>query len=135
MMPHRGSRYPFMPYGDDPFGSGGITWQIDNHMRALQEATEKDDARLYANLTADLITCVAPKLPKDTIDKLLDFSVSVNTRGMSKRDQRRAYDAALWEKARAAVRQVLMMLAEKGLYAKRDEAPENPIDAQDFALK
>lgn len=72
MMP----RWNGFGFQTDPFGGGGITYQIDQHLAALREATERDDARLYASLAAQLIAICAPKIDEDDLPKLLSVDVT-----------------------------------------------------------
>jgi hypothetical protein len=123
----------------DPFGIGGITWQIDNILLALEDASKRDDAREYASLAAQLAVIVRPKLTPKQYDEL---SVAVvveltpeEKRSQRKRALRREYERRLFVAARKNVADMLVLVSEKGLYAKKDESEPPTHDARSLALR
>lgn len=125
------------PLGDetDSF-RGGITWQLDGHLAALEDATIRDDARLFANLVAQVAAILAPKLSAEEYHRLSRPEVSKQElEGFSKREARREYERALFQSARDNLAEMLRLVSKRGLYAMEDKSPEKPVDISQFALR
>lgn len=121
---------------DDNFGIGGITWQLDSILFALEEASKKEDSREYASLAAQLAVILAPKLTPDEYAKLASPSVpEIEARGMPRRQARREYERLLFASARANVATMLRLASERGIYAKKDESPPPVEDAASLAIR
>lgn len=130
-----------MPFGqfpgeNDPFGNGGITHQLDHHLRALQYATWLDDPLRYANLVAQVAAILRPKLTQDEYKKLssIDLSSYEPSPDLLKRELRLEREQAIMQRARDNLAELLKIASEKGIYAKKDES-EAPANAEDMALK
>lgn len=117
----------------DPFGGGGITYQLDNHLRSLEEATKLDDARLYANLVAQVATILRPKLEAAEYERLSHFKVET-PKGLRRREANREYERELFEIARRNLAELLLLASQRGIYAKED-ASDEPADGSGLALK
>lgn len=121
---------------EDGFGQGGITYQLDHHLRALQHATWLDDPRRYANLACQLAAILRPKLEPDEFNRLSEVEISTKKLvGLSRREARREYERLLFRAARNNVAELLYIVSRRGIYAKLDESPSPPADASGMALK
>lgn len=123
--------------GFDSFGTGGITYQLDYLLIALKNASERDDAREYASLSAQLAVILRPKLsPEEYVRLSVPAVIQPNPQvGKSKRELRREYEKLLFQAARANVAEMLYLVSQRGIYAKEDKSPEKPLDAGHLALR
>lgn len=127
----------FEPWNtDNPFGHGGITWQLDNILFALEDASKVDDARKYASLSSQLAVVLAPKLTPEefeelSVPKVIDEPSSY--RG-NLREKRRDYERKLFIAARANVAEMLRIVSKRGIYAKEDKSPPPLHDGKSLAL-
>lgn len=115
---------------------GGITWQLDAHLAALEDASIRDDARLYANLVAQLAAILAPKLTPEEYKTLSHPEVKFDkNERFSKRELRREYERRLFQSARDNLAEMLRVVAKRGLYAMEDKSEDPPLDVSEIALK
>lgn len=136
---NKGRFTPLPTESEDPFGIGGITWQLDNVLLALEDASKRDDAREYASLAAQLAVVLSPKLTPDeyedlSVPRLKDLSPEERRR-MKKREVRRDYDRRLFIASRLNVARMLRLASERGIYAKKDESPPEIHDGKGLALE
>lgn len=117
----------------DPFGSGGITWQLDSILKALEDASRRDDAREYAGLAAQLAVVLAPKLDPEQFKQLSAYEIA-EPEGRSRRERNREWERKLFIVARQHVAEMLRIVSSKGLYAKKDEQKPEVHDASDLAV-
>lgn len=114
---------------------GGITWQLDGHLRALEDATKLDDARLYANLVAQVAAILAPKLSPEEYTRLSTFDVKLDDSKSPKRQARHEYERKLFALARNNLAELLRLASKRGLYAMEDKSDDAPIDITEISLK
>lgn len=129
MMPFR---YPGMEF--DAFGQGGITVQLDAVLRSLLEATERDDAQLYANLVAQAVTILRPKLTPEEFARLRVAKIEFSPSGLRRSEARKEKNRLLFEACQRNLAELLDIASKRGLYAKEDKS-EEVVSEDGFAIR